>query len=281
MKAKLWALLRKGRYALPGLIGRLIPAPSAASVLRTADRLARRDIRVTLGYFQGDTETADPIAAANRAAIRLAQGRSPELQLAIKAPPMAFDAARIRELAAAAFEAGISLVFDSHAHGQADNTLALVDGLLTDFPGTGLALPARWQRSIADAGRFRDTSARIRIVKGEWPDPGDAEGDVSEAYLELVSRLAGRDAPVAVATHDPALAQAALTLLQSSGTPCQLEQLRGLPRRRTSAIAGRLGVPVRIYLPYGPGWWPYAINGAVARPHLIAWTVRDRLASLS
>ena len=66
------------------------------------------------------------------------------------------------------------------------------------------------------------------------------------------------------------------TLLLAAGTPCELEQLRGLPGRRTAAVAQRLGVPVRVYVPFGPGWWPYAVDKALARPHLLAWTLRDR-----
>ena len=100
------------------------------------------------------------------------------------------------------------------------------------------------------------------------------------AYLSLVGQLAGRAAPVAVATHDPALAEAALALLIARGTPCELEQLRGLPGRRTRAVARRLGVPVRVYLPYGPGWWPYAIDKALARPYLPAWWLRDLIGRL-
>jgi len=68
-----------------------------------------------------------------------------------------------------------------------------------------------------------------------------------------------------------------LAALQQAGTPCELEQLRGLPRRRPMAIARRLGVPVRLYLPFGPGWWPYALNNALARPHLPLWAARDLL----
>ena len=82
---------------------------------------------------------------------------------------------------------------------------------------------------------------------------------------------------MAIATHNPVLAARALDRLIAAGTPCALEQLRGLPRRRTMAAARRRGVPVRLYIPFGPGWWPYAIDKALARPHLPLWWLRDRL----
>ena len=34
---------------------------------------------------------------------------------------------------------------------------------------------------------------------------------------------------------------------------------------------------VRVYVPFGPGWWPYAVDKALGRPYLLAWTIRDRL----
>jgi proline dehydrogenase len=203
--------------------------------------------------------------------------RSGDVYLSVKAPPLGFDPVRLRRIAEAAAGAGLALMFDAHAPKDADRTLEAVAGFLPEFPGTGFALPARWRRSASDAAEFRDSSARIRVVKGEWADPDRPDPDVEADYLALVARLAGRAAPVAVATHDPILAERALASLLAAGTPCELEQLRGLPARRTVAIARRLGVPVRIYVPFGPGWWAYALDKALARPYLPIWMLRDRL----
>jgi proline dehydrogenase len=34
---------------------------------------------------------------------------------------------------------------------------------------------------------------------------------------------------------------------------------------------------VRLYYPFGPGWWPYAADKALARPYLPLWALRDLL----
>ncbi|MEA3066152.1 MAG: proline dehydrogenase [Sphingomonadales bacterium] len=273
----LWAALRKLRYALPRCVERALPGPGPRSAFRHCRALDRNGLAATIGYFQSADARPDQIVAANAAVAGLLAGRPGETCLSVKAPPLAFDTARLRSIAEAAAAAGLGLMFDSHAHKDADRTLETVSHFLPEFPGTGFALPARWRRSPADAARFRDGSARIRVVKGEWPDPEWTDPDVEAHYLALVARLAGRAAPVAVATHDPALAERALALLLGAGTPCELEQLRGLPARRTMAIARRLGVPVRVYVPFGPGWWPYALDKALARPYLLSWMIRDRL----
>jgi proline dehydrogenase len=276
-----WAALRNARYALPRLVERVLPGPGPRAAARRCRALNRRGLAATVGYFQARDSRPEDIAAANVAVAQLLAEREGDVYLSVKAPPLAFDTAQLRKIAEAASAAGMALMFDAHAPRDADSTLAAVSGLIQDFPRTGFALPARWLRSRGDVAAFRGSSARIRLVKGEWADPEWRGQDVEASYLALAARLAGRAGPVAVATHDPDLAERALTLLLKAGTPCELEQLRGLPARRTMAVARRLGVPVRIYVPFGPGWWPYALDKALARPYLLPWMIRDRLARAS
>ena len=271
----LWRWLRARRYALPQQAGGWLPAPDAAAGARIARRLSRRGIAVTLGYFQGDADGADAIVAAyGRIA---AAPLPPGSYLSVKAPPLGFCPQRLRRIAEAGAAAGLPVLLDAHAPADADATLAALAALLPDFPDSGIALPARWRRSAADAARLSGTSARIRVVKGEWADPLCDAADGDAAYLRLIDALAGRAAPVAVATHKPALAAAALDRLLAAGTPCELEQLRGLPGRRPLVAARTRGVGTRLYVPLGPGWWPYAIDKALARPHLPLWYLRDRI----
>lgn len=260
------ARLREARYALPGVLERHIAGETAEQAARSCARLAGSGVAVTAGYFHGGE--AQPAAAADtwrRLATALAQTGCDAL-LALKAPALAFGDELVRGIA----QAGVPLVFDSLTEPLAARTLELAEGL-----SAGVALPARWRRSAGDAGRLRDGPSRVRLIKGEWADPAGDPRDFAGAYLELARILAGRHATVGVATHDPVLAEAALNVLLDAGTPCELEQLRGLPRRRTMAIAKTLGVPVRLYYPFGPGWWPYALDKALARPYLPLWALRD------
>lgn len=260
------ARLREARYALPGLVERHVAGETPEQAARACARLAGSGVAVTAGYFHGGE--AAPAAVAEtwrRLAAGLAESGCDAL-LALKAPALAFDESLVGSIR----QSGVPLVFDSLTEPHAQGTLDLVESL-----AAGAALPARWRRSIGDARRLRDGPCRIRLVKGEWADPVADPADPFEAYLELARLLAGREASVGVATHDPVLAEAALKILLDGGTPCELEQLRGLPRRRTMAVARKLGAPVRLYYPFGPGWWPYALDKALARPYLPLWALRD------
>lgn len=272
------ALLRDWRYALPHVVERHVRGPDAATTQRRAMRRIAAGDGVTVGYVQGSGDTPETIVAAHRAIAALLAGHGEAVHLAVKAPPLRFARGPLRAVAEAADAAGLRMMFDAHAPGDADATFAALDDLSRAHPGCGTVLPARWRRSTGDAERLRDADVRLRLVKGEWPDDaGEDEGDTAARYLALARLLAGRAAPVGIATHDPALAEAALTLLRASGTPCELEQLRGLPSRRPRAVARALGVRVRLYIPFGPGWWPYAIDKALARPWLPLWALRDTL----
>lgn len=275
-RSGLWAGLRDLRYALPERAGRLIAAPDAARAATLSARYHRRGFTATLGYFNRPDEPVDAIVAACRA---VAASTGPERGgncLSIKAPALAFDAQAIRAIAQCAADAGMATMFDAHGAGDAPATLAAAEAVASAGLPTGIVLPARWQRSLADAARFRDSAMCIRIVRGEWPDPAQSAAEQPEEdYLRLVAALAGRAAPVALATHRPALFARAAALLREAGTPVLLEQLRGLPRRRTSRIARRGAVPIRLYIAFGPGWIPYAVDRALARPHLPLWFVRD------
>jgi CelD/BcsL family acetyltransferase involved in cellulose biosynthesis len=264
-RLRLKARLRETRYALPGWVERHVAGESPSKAAKTLGRLARP---VSAGYFQAGSAAPAEVAAAYRELAEGLAGSPCDALLALKAPALGFDESLVREIAAA----GVPLTFDSLTEPQAERTLALAEAV-----SAGAALPARWRRSAADAARLRDGPCRVRLVKGEWPDPEADVADAAAAYLELARVLAGRKAPVGVATHDPALAEAALRLLLEAGTPCELEQLRGLPRRRTSAVAKKLGVRVRLYYPFGPGWWPYALDKALARPYLPLWALKDLL----
>lgn len=266
MSSVIAARLRSMRYKLPEQIGRLLPYGGIDAGVAAGETMARQGIACSLGYFARDD---DPPATVAQQYCRLAEalsGSGFDAIAAIKAPQLGFDEGLVREIA----DHGLPMVFDAHAQHQAEAIHRLAAGV-----GAGVALPARWKRSREDAERLRGARQRVRLVKGEWADPGGDHPDVNAAYLDLVKLLAGRTAPVAIATHDPKLARVSLATLREAGTPAELEQLRGLPRRRTSAIAQEFGVPIRIYHAFGPGWWPYALEQALRRPYLPLWALRD------
>ncbi len=110
-----------------------------------------------------------------------------------------------------------------------------------------------------------------------WPDSDFPNRDPREGFLRVIDRLAGRSAPVYVATHDPMLAEMSLLRLRDAGTPSMLELLYGLPERESLTMANRLGVAVRQYIPFGTAYLPYTLKVTRRNPRTLLWLLKDTL----
>jgi proline dehydrogenase len=115
---------------------------------------------------------------------------------------------------------------------------------------------ANLRRSMADAERLAAADVRVRLVKGAYvQSPTDAlpYGDPTDLnYLAIAERLAQLDAEVMLATHDGVLREACRRLLGRAS----VEMLLGVRPEEAQRLAAG-GVPVRIYLAYGPNWFRY------------------------
>jgi proline dehydrogenase len=134
---------------------------------------------------------------------------------------------------------------------------------ILEVAGTGAAvsgtIQANLKRSGADAQALAEGGVPIRLVKGAYvEDPRVAHpwGEPTDlAFLELAHELHANGAEVAIATHDAVLREALLRALPGTG----VEMLLGVRSADARALAAR-GVPVRIYVPYGDGWFRYAMR---------------------
>lgn len=223
----------------------------------------------TIGYFNAENEAPMAVADACLAAIEVLAHLQPSGYLSVKAPALAYDPTQLDRIAAAARRRDLLLHFDSHQPETAQATLQAIERLGSQQLRLGMTIPARWQRSLADVDWAIEHGMRVRVVKGQWGCPVLQERDPRTGFLELVDRLAGHAGEVAVATHDTELARAALHQLLRSGTPCELELLPGLPSRGVLGVAEELNVPVRLYVPFGQAWLPYAQGHIVRDPRLL------------
>jgi proline dehydrogenase len=278
-------------------------------------RFAARGRASSIGYFNAESETPRAVADACLAALEAIARGAPAATaatavtaatvataataatglpyLSIKAPALSFDPELVGAIVDRAASLGVGVHFDSHAADQADPTFDAIATALRRLPGTGrteagqaqvirteawkigCTLPGRWPRSLEDAQRAIERGLRVRLVKGQWADPTAPAVDLRQGFLAVVDRLAGRARQVAVATHDAPLAREALRRLQRAGTPAELELLLGLPTHGALRVARELRAPVRIYIPFGVSWLPYALRHVQKNPRLAWWAVHD------
>ncbi len=234
--------------------------PGLTDALKREEELRDRGLTTVVGYWNAEGEDPDTVNQAYGEVLDALAGR-PGVQVACKPPAVMLDAGRLDALAKRGRRAGVPLHFDSVGPEVAT---AVLEAAIT--AGAGATLPGGWSRSPADADWLASTELPVRVVKGQWPDPGAPDLDPREGFLAVVERLAGRAAPVAVATHDGRLAAEALRRLRDGGTPCELQLLLGLPAKPSLAAARDAGVGVRIYVSYGTPYLPYALRSARRHP---------------
>jgi len=267
-----WALGVAGRVYVPG--HRLEDATDVALGLAPAG------ISSTLGYFHDAGDSPGRVAEATAAIVDAASALVPKGYVSIKAPACRYDPDLLAAIVERARGQDVLAHFDSHELHTCDSTWRCVQEATRSGARIGVTLPGRWRRSAVDAKQACEMGVRARVVKGEWADPRDAERDPRHGFLEVVERLAGRAREVAVATHDPWLARKSLLRLLDAGTPCELELLNGLPKRALIPIARDLSVPVRVYIPFGIAWRPYALRKVADNPRILWWVVRDGMQGL-
>jgi proline dehydrogenase len=143
----------------------------------------------------------------------------------------------------------------------------------------GVVLQSALYRSGADAARMNELGARVRLVKGAYKEPGSVayqkKHDVDAAYLRLMRLLMDGGTMPAIATHDPALVDAAREYAVSRGLGLdrfEFEMLYGI-RRDLQASLTAAGHRVRIYVPFGREWFPYFMRRLGERPENVGFVV--------
>ena len=219
--------------------------PGLDDALAVCRRLATYGLASTIGYSASRGESAREVAGVHMGAFEALAADGLDAYVSVKLPALDFDARLFAELASAAAQSGRRLHLDALAPSTADVTWLLLEGApRTDVLGT--TLPARWRRSADDASRAVDLGLAVRVVKGQWAD-GDATVDADEGFLEVVDRLSGHAAGVAVATHAADLLAESLRRLRrgtrrarrSSSTACR-SALRHLSRDGWASACGSM-----------------------------------------
>jgi proline dehydrogenase len=260
--------------ALPGgergaysLARSYVAGTRSEDALACADQLAAAGLASSIDFF--GENVSDPMEA-NRVTdhyvglAEMLERASENTFLSIDLSHIGLDQAgeavrRRLERIAAALPAGRRIQVGAEQERRADRILGAVSAVAREGGAVSATIQVNLKRSRADAHALAEGGVPIRLVKGAYlEDPQVARpwGEPTDlAFVELAHELYANGAEVAIATHDAILREALVRALPGIG----VEMLLGVRSADARAVAGR-GLPVRIYVPYGDGWFRYAMR---------------------
>ena len=176
-----------------------------------------------------------------------------------------FARVNIEELVAYAQQIGNFVRIDMEDVQCTDQTLKLYRQLRRKYPGhVGTVLQAYLRRTARDIEDLSDGPLNIRLCKGIYREPREQAFKHPEVinmnFNHCLEKLLAKGAYVGVATHDSRLVYQAMRLIERYGLlPDQYEfqMLLGVDEEMRRIIVNQ-GHRLRVYVPFGKSWLPYA-----------------------
>jgi proline dehydrogenase len=182
---------------------------------------------------------------------------------------------------------GIFVRIDMEHSGLTDQTLDLYKRLRNDgLDNVGIVLQAYLMRTLDDVDALAPLTPRVRLVKGIYVEPPRISyrqmPAINRNFMRLLERLVELGGHVAIATHDRALIDHALRLIDHHDLApdrYEFQMLLGV----AEDVRGRLvaaGHPTRVYVPFGEAWYAYSVRRLRENPSLAGYVARDAVRSL-
>jgi len=168
-------------------------------------------------------------------------------------------------------------------------TIAMTERLAAKFPGAvGTVLQAYLFRTEADTERLLSKNIRIRLCKGAYKEgPAiafPAKSDVDANYVKLMKRIVtfsnpstGKGVFCGIATHDEVIVEQMRSFVREHNvdkSAFEFQMLYGVRRDLQRRLAAE-GFGVRVYLPFGPEWYPYFMRRLAERPANVIFLAKN------
>lgn len=189
--------------------------------------------------------------------------------------------AQLRRVLAAAQQWDTFIRVDMEGSAYTETTVALVEQMHGEGCNVGTVLQAYLHRTEKDMDRLLAQKIRIRLVKGAYREPADLalqeKADVDANYVRLMHRLLTHDGYHAIATHDERMITAAVACARSekrAPDSFEFQMLYGIRRDLQQKLRAE-GWRVRVYIPFGPEWYPYFMRRLAERPANLLFLLKN------
>lgn len=268
------------------LATRYVAGPSPDDALATAKRLMVENVRVSMFYLGEYVNTADLVKenVDNKVAVtRALQHSNLDVHVSVDPTQVGFSIDRMlahENLVRIAEEVKIAagerqgvhcLMLDMEDASVTEATLDLHNSLWSAGLPVAQTLQAYLKRTENDMRVKIEQGAKVRLVRGAFAAGPDIAFtklvDIKANYRRLARIMLSPEAKASgfypiFATHDDRLHEDIIRYADENGWEpgsYEFEMLYGARPDVTENLARR-GQRVRLYLPFGRDWWPYAIR---------------------
>jgi len=281
----------RGNRVMGKLVERFVAGEDLETALNVMQPMIDTGIRVTLDELGENVSTEAEATAAVHSytgILRRMAEREIEPNISIKLTMLGLDLgddvtrANVRPILEAAREVGGFVRIDMEGSAYTERTMRIFEHFHDEFPDqVGIVIQSMLHRSEGDIERMIERRARVRLVKGAYAEPASIayqdKATIDAKYRQLMERLLTDGRYPAIATHDPALIEAAKEISRRGGIPSdawEFQMLYGV-RRDEQVHLFNAGYRMRVYVPYGPQWYPYFTRRIAERPANALFVLRQ------
>jgi proline dehydrogenase len=168
-----------------------------------------------------------------------------------------------------------------------DDTLRLYRELReAGHQNIGVVVQAYLRRTLEDVRALADLQPDVRLVKGIYVEPPEIafhdEDEIRASFVSALEALLDMGAYVGIATHDDALIETAVRLVDErvlAPEDYEFQMLLGV-RERVGDELVQAGHRLRIYVPYGQRWYEYSLRRLQENPKVAGYIASDTLSRL-
>lgn len=161
-----------------------------------------------------------------------------------------------------------------------DGTLRIYHELQPRYGNLGVVLQTYMRRSLQDIENLPAEGANVRLCKGIYIEPREVAWKgyqtVRLNFLVCLEKMIERGVYCAIATHDEYLVCGAVGLLEKHRVPTdryEFQMLLGVDEQLRQILLDE-GHRLRVYVPYGPDWYPYSIRRLRENPEVAGHVAR-------
>jgi proline dehydrogenase len=277
-----------------GFARRFIVGETIDEAVAGARALQAAGMHITLDQLGESVHTAAEADAATRVYLnvveRIAQSGI-ERNISVKLTQLGLDVDRatsvdnLRRILEKAEPLGFFVRIDMENSPYTEVTISIFETLWQqNHRNIGIVLQSAMRRTDADVRRINALGARVRLVKGAYKEPRTVayqqKGEVDAAFVRQTEMLLKDGVYPAIATHDEKMIAATKEIAARLGIAkdaFEFQMLYGIRRDLQSALVAE-GYRMRIYIPFGPEWFPYFMRRLGERPANVGWVLKGIVA---